>query len=176
MNTEIKEKMESKLTRDDSNLFTEYDYNITLHINFNNEYIDSDPTDILGDSAASALSFNSHNAHLVEDKVPRVGAILGAGDTQLGAVTHEGFTTFTSVRVLCYVANITKSVVGIGLLTSEFGFEVHIAGKVMSIFSTRSGERAAITINCKYLLKLPLTLFQTLQITSMMTTLNADSL
>jgi hypothetical protein len=46
--------------------------------------------------------------------------------------------------------------VGIGLLTSEFGFEVHIAGKVMSIFTTRSGERTAITINGKYLFKLPL--------------------
>jgi hypothetical protein len=55
MNAEIKEtpevkqeKTEAKSTRDDSNLFTEYDYNKTLYINFNNEYIDSDPTDILG--------------------------------------------------------------------------------------------------------------------------------
>jgi hypothetical protein len=64
MNAEIKEtpevkkeKMEAKAARDDSNLFTEYDYNITLHINFNNEYIESDPAEILGDSAASALIF-----------------------------------------------------------------------------------------------------------------------
>jgi transposase InsO family protein len=105
-----------------------------------------------------------------------VGAILGAGGTQLGAVTHEGVATFMGVKVPCYVANITKSVVGLGLLTSEFGFEVHIAGKVMSIFATRSGERTAITTNGKYLFNLPLTLFQPLQITSMMTTLNADSL
>jgi hypothetical protein len=111
--------MEAKPTRDDGNLFTEYDYNITLHINFNNEYIDSDPTDILGDSAASAIIFNFHNAHLVEDKVPRVGAILGAGGTQLGPVTHEGVATFMGVRVPCYIADITKSVVGIGLLTSD---------------------------------------------------------
>jgi hypothetical protein len=140
MNAEIKEtpkvkqeKMEAKSTRNDSNLFTGYDYNITLHINFNNEYIESDPAEILGDSAASALIFNFHNTHLVEYKVPRVGAILGAGGTQLDAVTREGVTTFMGVRVPCYVANITKSVVGLGLLTSEFGFEVHIAGRVMSI-------------------------------------------
>jgi hypothetical protein len=183
MNAEIKdtpevkqEKMESKPTRDDSNLFAEYDYNITLHINFNNEYFESGPTDILGDSAASTLIFNFHNVHLVGDKVPKVGAILGSGSTQLGAVTHEGVTTFMGVRVSYYIANITKSVVGICLLTSEFGFEVHIAGKVISIFATRSGERTAITINSKYLSKLPLTLFRPLQITSMMTTLNADSL
>jgi hypothetical protein len=100
---------------------------------------------------------------LVEDKVPRVGAIFGSGGTQLGAVTHEGATIFMGVRVPCYVVNITKSVVGIGLLTSEFGFEVHIAGKVMSIFATRSGERTAITINGKYLFKLPLTLFRPLR-------------
>jgi hypothetical protein len=95
MNAEVKEapeikkeKMEEKSTRDNSNLFTEYDYNIILHINFNNEYIDSDPADILGDSAVSALIFNFHNEHLVEDKVPQVEAILGSGGTQLGAVTH----------------------------------------------------------------------------------------
>jgi hypothetical protein len=41
-----------------------------LHIKFNNESIESDSKESLGDSAASALIFNANYAHLVEDKVP----------------------------------------------------------------------------------------------------------
>jgi hypothetical protein len=42
---EIKqEKLEAKPADDENNLFTVYDYNKILHINFNNETIESDPT------------------------------------------------------------------------------------------------------------------------------------
>jgi hypothetical protein len=46
----------------------------------------------------------------------------------------------------------------------------------MPTFATLSGERTAILLNGKYLFNLQLALFKPLQITSMMTMLNADSL
>jgi hypothetical protein len=72
--------------------------------------------EILGDSSASGIIFNQLNEHLVTDKQPVEGSIIGANGTQLGAIVHKGFIEFMRVCMRCYVADITKSVVGIGYI------------------------------------------------------------
>jgi hypothetical protein len=68
--------------------------------------------------------FYESSAYLAEDLQSLTGAIEGGGGTQMSAIKAEGFTNFMGVRIQCFVANISKSVIGVGLLTGEYGFEV----------------------------------------------------
>ena len=104
------------------------------------------------------------------------GAIEGSNGTQIGAILYSGFTEFMGVRVPCYIANITKSVVGIGFLTQEYGFDILFTGNFMHIYSQVSGETSSVLVNDRYLFELPETLFQAPKINVMMTCLSADSL
>jgi hypothetical protein len=80
------------------------------------------------------------------------------------------------VRIPCYIADISKSVVGIGFLTQEYNFDVLFSGKYMHIYSQLSGETTSIIANNRYLFPMPETLFQAPKINVMMTCLSADSL
>jgi hypothetical protein len=106
------------------------------------------------------VEWNFENLHLVEELQPKVGAREGAGGTQLGAITHEGVTEFMGVRLPCYVADISKSVIGLGLLTSEYGFEVLFKGENMYIFASRSGESVTVQVSNNKSFLLPETLFR----------------
>jgi hypothetical protein len=102
-------------------LFTLYDYTV-LHTNIDSRKWNDDSAEIIGDSGASAIIFNLANIHLATELVAREGAIEGAADTQLGAIKYEGFTELMVVRMPCYVADISKSVVAIGLLMLRCSF------------------------------------------------------
>jgi len=166
---EIKDGSENKI-------FALSDYTLIFNTTYNLQFKNENRKQIIGDSGASGIIFNFENLHLVEELQPKVGAIEGAGGTQLGAITHEGVTEFMGVRLPCYVADISKSVIGLGLLTSEYGFEVLFKGENMYIFASRSGERATVQVSNNKLFLLPETLFRQPVVSIMMTCLAADSL
>jgi hypothetical protein len=155
-------------------LFQFYDYSITLHTNLTTECLHSSD-EIIGDTGASAVIFNSAHANLVTQQEEIEGAIIGAAGASMGAIKAKGFTEFMGVQIPCYIANITKSVVGIGFLAKNYGFIMEIRGNRMYISSTLSGASAVISVDNSFLFQIPKVLFQRAQINVMLTCLSADS-
>ena len=154
----------------EESMFKVHDYTAVLvTVKYDKKRWSEDGKEILGDSGASAVIFNLQNAHLATDLVETTGAIEGSNGTQIGAILYRGFTEFMGVRIPCFVANITKSVVGIGFLTQEYGFDILFSGNFMHIYSQLSGETSSVLVNDRYLFALPETLFQAPKINMMMT-------
>ena len=177
-NDNQKDKREKKNEKDgEDSIFALHDYTaVLINVKYDSRKWSEDAAEIIGDSGASAIIFNLCNAHLATDLKETTGAIQGSNGTQLGAILYEGFTEFMGVRVPCYVADISKSVVGIGFITQEYNFDVLFSGKFMHIYSQLSGETSSVIANNQYLFPLPETLFQSPKINVMMTCLSADSL
>jgi len=140
--------------KESDKLFDLYDYSTIINVNLTTAN-HNDYSEILGDSGASAVIFNSAHIDLVAEREEIGGAILGAGGTQVGAIKYKGFTELMGVRIPCYVADITKSVIGIGLLTQQYGFIVEFRGSEMTLHSTLSGQRANVSVNNSFLFPLP---------------------
>ena len=176
---EKKEEPEKKeiLEKDNEDkLFSLSDYTVVLHTTFNKKRWSEDDSEIISDSGASEIIFNLVSAYLATELEPLEGSIEGANGTQLGAIVAVGYTEFMGVRVRCYVADIAKSVVSIGLLTQQYDFDVLFTGGFMHIYSQRSGETSSVLVNDRNLFPIPETLFQSPKINVHMTCLSADSL
>ena len=152
-------------------------YAIELHTNINiYKGEDTGAAQILADSGANHIIFNTENLHLVTDTEPVTGSIIGAAGKTLGLVTHRGKTEFMGVSMKCYVADISKSVVGLGYIAKYYGFFIQIDNGHMNIYSKRSGQGISIAANNNHLFTLPESLFQSITINAMMTSLRPDSL
>jgi hypothetical protein len=174
---EKKSKNSEKESKDnEDNLFALSDYTVVLHTKIDAKRYSDDEKEILSDSGASEIIFNLASAHLATELEPIEGSIEGANGTQLGAIVARGYTEFMGVRVRCYVADIAKSVVSIGLLTQEYDFDVLFTGGFMHIYSQRSGETSSMLVDDRNLFPIPEILFQSPKINVHMTCLSADSL
>ena len=166
-------------TEIDPDLFGTYmlDFNLELHTKLNAyKGEDTGSDQILADSGANHIIFNAESIHLVSDAEPVTGSIIGAAGLKLGVVTHRGTTEFMGVRMNCYVANISKSVVGLGYIAKYYGFAIQIDNGRMTIYSKRSGQHVCIAANNNHLFTLSESLFRSINITAMMTSLRPDSI
>ena len=152
-----------------------YDYHTVIHTNIAEENFHNF-NEIIGDSGASGIIFNNHHSNLVTETEPIDGSIVGAGGTQIGAIKFKGITNFMGVIMPCYIADITKSVVGIGFLTQKHGFIVEFRGEKMHLYSTLSGQRAVVQANNSFLFPLPTSLFRKTAITVMLTDIGPSDL
>jgi hypothetical protein len=95
---------------------------------------------IIGDNGCNAIIFNYKNQHLAYDLEPINGTVIGATGPKPGAVKFRGFVDYMGVKCRCYVADITKSCIGLNYTAYHYGFVYGIEGNILSIYSTRSGR------------------------------------
>jgi len=131
---------------------------------------------IIADNGCNAIIFNHTKAHLVYDLEPIEGTIYGALGHKHGAVTHRGFVDYMGVKCRCFIADITKSCVGINYTSYYYGFAYQIEGNILQIYSKRSGRGTELIMNSALLSEMPESLFGTIEIEMNMTTLDPQDL
>jgi len=141
------------------------------------EEVDNEETDlIIGDNGCNAIIFNTKMLHLVYDIQPAEGTIFGATGSKNGAIKYKGFVDFMGVKCRCFVANITKSCIGLNYTAVHYGFKYKIEGKILSIHSSRSGKSVDLIMNNQLLSEMPESLFGEIEIETNLTTLDSNDL
>jgi hypothetical protein len=131
---------------------------------------------IIGDNGCNAIIFNYKNQHLAYDLEPINGTVIGATGPKPGAVKFRGFVDYMGVKCRCYVADITKSCIGLNYTAYHYGFVYGIEGNILSIYSTRSGRSTELLMNKTLLSEMPESLFGQIEIDMNITTLDSKDL
>ena len=131
---------------------------------------------IIADNACTAVILNKKRKKLAYELEPIEGTIYGALGHQHGAVTHRGFVDIMGVKTRCFIANITKSCIGLNYLSVYYGFVFKIEGRILQIYSKRSGRATELIMNSSLLSEMPESLFGTIEIDVNITTLNPRNL
>jgi hypothetical protein len=131
---------------------------------------------LIADNACNAVLFNKTKKHLVFELEPIEGTIYGALGHKHGAITHRGFVHFMGVKPRCFIGNITKSCIGMNYLSVYYGFVFKIEGRILQIYSKRSGRATELIMNTNLLSEMPESLFGNIEIDANITTLDPKDL